>query len=121
MDTLSVKYQVIWFDFNTADSTYTPRQLRKAGLVVRQGKETTYSLVWPGGKTEPPALVHPPYTTRANRAGVKGKPPKRAEPWDAATAAAMQGWQDSTVDALMAETQAKTQAILAHVQTPAGT
>ena len=51
---IKIAYQSIWFDFATADGTYTPAQLRKAGLKVQRGKEQTY-LLQPGGEPQPPA------------------------------------------------------------------
>jgi hypothetical protein len=53
METLTIQYQRISFDFNIGDGTYTPTQLRKAGLIVQQGAEHTYTLVWPGGTPRP--------------------------------------------------------------------
>jgi hypothetical protein len=53
METMKIAYQPIWFDYALADGTYTPAELRKAGLVVQRGKEQAYVLEWPGGVPRP--------------------------------------------------------------------
>lgn len=52
---LTIPYTPIWFDYPLADGTYTPRQLRQAGLTVQHGPERTYTLA-PGGEPQPPRL-----------------------------------------------------------------
>jgi hypothetical protein len=48
---IRVSYQRIYFDWNLADGTYTPEQLRKTKLVVKPwGEMRTYPLVWTGGR-----------------------------------------------------------------------
>jgi hypothetical protein len=52
-EVIIVAYQRFSWDYDVADGTYTPKQLRQAKKLVKPGPVLRYRLRWPGGLTEP--------------------------------------------------------------------
>jgi hypothetical protein len=52
-----VEYQRFWVDYDLPDGTYTPKELRKAKMLVQPGPVLRYRLRWPGGNPQPMAYT----------------------------------------------------------------
>jgi hypothetical protein len=54
-EVIIVAYQRFWLDYDLADGTYTPQELKKSRLLVKPGPVLRYRLRWPGGTPQPMA------------------------------------------------------------------
>jgi hypothetical protein len=71
IEAIIVAYQRFSLDYDLPDGAYTPKELRKAKVLVKPGPVLRYRLRWPGGITQP-MTQHGAMTSRPHHAQSKG-------------------------------------------------